>query len=469
MNGVRVGEQAPAGTDAEADCGGVPPAVGVAARGPAASEEVPVPDRLFDNQAFRLLFIAAAVSKVGTQISFVALPLLAVIVLHASPAELGVLGVMNTIAFLLIGLPAGPWLDRVRRRGVLVAADGARAVLLGSVPIAWAFGGLTMEQLWVVALLCGVATVFFDVGAQSYLPSVVGRDRLLEANGKLASWDAAAGVAGPSAGGYLVLLITAPGAIALDAVSYLWSALCLARIRRKEPPPDRRRDRLLFDEIREGIAFVFHHPLLRPIAVAGALTNLSITICITMIPLMLERELGLSAGAVGTFFAFGGLGVFLGSTTARRLAERLGAGPTTWILGIAAVPFTFLVAFVDRGAWFWIVCLGWLVVTYRIGVNNVILVSFRQRVTPDALLNRMNATMRFLMTGVMAVGAAIAGAVGQFAGVRGALLVGVTGLAASWIPIFFSRMRTVRDLSDAPASTAAQQTSNGVEQKGGQP
>jgi predicted MFS family arabinose efflux permease len=251
-------------------------------------------------------------------------------------------------------------------------------------------------------------------------------------------------------------------------VSYLWSALCLARIRREEPPPQRKGDRPVFDEIREGVAFVFRHPVLRPIALSGALTNLSITVCITMIPLMFLRELGLSPHAVGTFFALGGLGVFLGATTARRLAERLGVGPTTWVLGIAAVPFSLLVAFVDRGAWFWVVCLGWLVVTYRIGVSNVILVSVRQQVTPDLLLSRVNATMRFLMTGVMAVGAALAGAVGQFASVRGALWVGAVGLAAVWIPIFFSPMRTIRDFSGDPGDATSRQMEHAeYEQKGG--
>lgn len=405
---------------------------------------------LFADEGFRLLFAAAAISRVGTQISFVAIPLVAVIALHASPAEVGVLGVMNTIAFLVIGLPAGPWMDRVRRRGVMIATDVARALLLGSVPVAWALDALSMAQLWAVVLLCGFANVFFEVGAQTYLPSLVGRERLVDANGKLAGWDAGAGVAGPSAGGYLVQLLSAPGAIAVDAVSYLCSALCLMRIKRPEPLPTPV-ERPLFAAIREGARFVVGHPLLRPIAVAGTLTNFAITICITMVPLMFERELGLAPAAIGTFFALGGVGVFLGSITARRVAARMGLGPATWLLGIAAVPFGLLLPFVDRGAWLWIVCAGWVVVTYRIGVSNVILVSLRQQVTPDALLSRMNATMRFLMTGVMALGAAVAGVVGQFAGVRGALWVGAVGLAIVWLPIFLSPMRTLREASDLPA------------------
>lgn len=413
-------------------------------------ETMGAPDSLFRDQAFRLVFTATAVSKVGTQVSFLGLPLVAVIALDASPAEVGALAVMNTIAFLFVGLPAGPWLDRRRVRGVMVAADVARALLLGSVPLAWMLGALTMQQLWAVVLIAGVATVFFDVAAQSYLPSVVGRSRLIEANGKLSSWDAAATVAGPSAGGWLVQLLTAPGAIAVDAASYLWSALCLARIRRPEPAVDRPTDRRLLSEIGEGLSFVFRHPLLRPIALSGALTNLSIQICMTMLPVLFERDLGLSPGALGMFFTLGGTGIFLGATTARRLAGWLGEGPATWILGVAVVPFSLVVPLVNRGVAFWLASFAWLIVTYRIGVNNVILVSFRQQATPDRLLNRMNATMRFLMTGVLAVGAAAAGAIGQLAGVRTAIWVGAVGLAVVWVPIFFSPLRKIRRLYSEP-------------------
>jgi MFS family permease len=425
---------------------------------PATSVEAPVPSPreperpLFTNQGFRNVFVAASFSTVGTQVSFLAVPLLAVIVLNATPAQVGLLGVLKTSAFLLIGLPAGAWLDRVRRRGVMVAADLARAVLFGSIVVAWWLDALTIGQLYVVVLLTGIATLFFDIAAQSYLPTVVGRDRLTDANAKLQSWDAAATVAGPSFAGFLVQLVSAPIAVLVDAVTFLWSALFLAGIRHREPEPVRQVRRQLLSDIREGIGFVFGDPLLRPIAVVGALTNLFVQIAITTMPLMFKRVLHLSDGELGLFFTFGGIGIFLGSFTAKRAADRLGYGPVLWLVGLVGLPFGFLVPLIDRGAMQWVAMCSWLVLTYRIGMNNVILVSFRQRITPDSLLSRMNATMRFLMTGVLAVGAAVAGAIGQYASIRTALWVGAVGLSFVWLPLLFSPLRRMRELPSAPVS-----------------
>jgi MFS family permease len=417
---------------------------------PVPTTPAPGPDRsLFANQGFRNVFLAAAVSTVGTQVGFLAIPLLAVAVLNATPAQVGLLGVLNTLAFLLVGLPAGAWLDRVRLRGVMVAADLARAALLGSVAVAWWQDMLTLGQLYVVVLLSGVATLFFDVATLSYLPAVVGRDRLIDANGKLQSWGAAATVTGPSFAGYLIQFASAPIAVLIDAVTYLWSALFLAGVRRHEPEPERTVQRRLPGEVMEGVRFVFGHPLLRPIASVGAGTNLFIQIGIITMPLMYKRVLGLSDGELGLFFTFGGIGTLLGSLTAKRLARRIGHGTSLWIVGLAGMPFGFLVPLIDRGAWQWLAMCSWLVLTYRIGMNNVILVSVRQRATPDRLLSRMNATMRFLMTGALAVGAALAGLIGQYAGIRTALWVAAVGLSIVWLPLFFSPLRHMRELPPA--------------------
>jgi MFS family permease len=400
---------------------------------------------LFTSQGFRTVFTAAAASTLGTQISFLAVPLLAVVALNATPAQLGILGVLKTIAFLLLGLPVGAWLDRIRRRGVMIAADLVRAVLLASVPVAWWLHILTIQQLYIVVLLTGVATLVFDVAAQSYLPFVVGRDRLGSANATLQSWDSAASVAGPSIAGYLIQLASAPAAVLIDAATYLWSALFLAGIRRREPQPRPLVERRLLAEMLEGVKFVFRHPLLRAIALVGAGTNLFIQIAIVIMPLMFTRVLGLSDGQLGLFFTFGGVGLLLGSLTANRLAERFGHGPVLCVIGLAATPFGLLVPLIAPGPWLWVAMCSWLVLTYRIGMNNVILVSLRQRATPDRLLSRMNATMRFLMTGVLAVGAALAGTIGQYAGIRTALWVAAVGLAFAWVPLFFSPLRQMRN------------------------
>jgi len=408
------------------------------------------PSSLARNPSFRLLFLAAAVSMLGTQVGLLAIPLVAVIPLNASAAEVGLLGTLSTAAFLLIGLPAGAWMDRIRRRRVMVAADIARAAILASVPIAWWLHGLAITQLYVVVFGLGIATVFFDVSSQSYLPSIVDRDRLVDANSRLSSFDALNSVLGPGLAGLLVQVVTAPVALIVNAAGYVWSALCLGRIPRREPMPERvaGQERHLLREIQEGVVLVVRHPLLRPIAINGVLTNLFVQIAIIMLPLMFKRELGLSTIALGLFFAVDGLGVLLGAFTARRVTRRLGEGRAVWIVGVAVIPACLLMPLIDRGPWLWVSGAAWFVVNYRIGLNNVVLISFRQRVTPHRLLGRVNATMRFLMTGVLSIGAALSGVIGQLAGVRVALWVAGIGLALVWIPIYFSPFRTMRTLPD---------------------
>ncbi|WP_416875379.1 MFS transporter [Kitasatospora sp. SC0581] len=395
---------------------------------------------------FRLLVGAAAVSKLGTAVSALAIPLTAVLALHSSPGQVGLLATLSTLAFLLIGLPAGAWVDRIRKRPVMIAADLVRAALLGSVPAAWALDCLTIQQLYLVVLLTGMATVFFDVATLTQLPDLVGRHRLTQANAHLVTVDALAQIGGRSAGGFLTALLSAPAAIVVDAVGYLWSALLLLRIRRPEPRPRHRPDTGLGREIREGLRFVLGDPILRAVALAGALTNLSIQLCQTMVPVLFARELGLSGSVIGLFFAVGGLGVLIGSMSARWSARRFGAGRLLWSVGLAVAPFGALLALAARGPALWLATGAWLITTYKIGVDNVIQVSFRQSVTPDHLLGRMNATMRVLLTGSLAIGAALAGLLGELASVRTALWAGAAGLATVWIPIFFSPLRTRREL-----------------------
>ncbi|OLF17275.1 MFS transporter [Actinophytocola xanthii] len=417
------------------------------------------PGSLWRNQGFRRLFTAATASTMGSEITFVALPLVAVIVLEASPAEVGALWMLRFVAFLTVGLPAGALLDRTRKRWVMVTSDLGRALLLGSVPAAWALGVLTIEQLYVVSLLTGVGNVFFDVAARSYLPAVVGRDQLLPANSRLGSVEAVSSLAGPSVAGYVVQFFAAPIAILIDAVSFLWSALFISGVRQREPEPERREHPRLLTEIGEGTRFVWHHPLLRPIVVAGALTNLFLTFAIVAAPLVLVRELGLGGGAVGVFFTFGGLGVLLGVSTATWVCRRLGAGQSLWILGIVGIPFGFLVPMMDVGGWQWVASAAWTVIIFRVGHNNVVLVSFRQRVTPDRLLSRMNATMRFVMNGMEAVAALLAGVIATFLGVRTVMWIAAVGLAVAWLPVLFSPLRSMTSLdSDYPGAEAPERT-----------
>jgi MFS family permease len=397
------------------------------------------------NRDFRLLFAAAAVSKLGTSVGYVATPLIAVTALHATPGEVGLLATLSTVSFLVIGLPAGAWTDRMRRRGVLVAADVARAALLCSVPVAWWLGMLHLWQLYAVVLLCGVGTVFFDVANQSYLPQVVGRPALLVANARLVSVDAANDIAGRGVAGFLVALVTAPVAVLVDAVSYLVSALFVLRVRHREEPPARTNTRLWHD-MTEGIAFVARNPVLRAIAMSGALANLGIVLTVTMLPVVLVDEMGVSPAVLGLFLASGGVGTLLGSLVARSLARRVGAGRLSWLGAVLTAPCGFGMPFVADGPMMWLACAGWVLVTAVVGTNNVVLVSFRQSVTPDRLLGRMTASFRFLLMGALAVGAAASGVIGEAVSPRAALVVGATATALRAVPILASPLRKARDL-----------------------
>lgn len=398
------------------------------------------------NRDFRFMFTAAALSTLGVQISYIAVPLLAVLTLHADAGQVGLLGTMATVPYLLVGLPAGAWVDRLRRRPVQIAADLGRAALFASLPAAAALHVLTLVQLYAVVFLVGIGTVFFDVASQSFLPAVVGRTGLVAANSRLASLTAFNQIAGRGAGGLLVQAVSAPFAVTLNAVTYLWSALWLLRVKAVEPRQPPRSGRRLLREVREGLAFVLRHPLLRPIAISGTLTNLSVQISVVMLPVVFVQELGLSAAVLGLYLTSGGLGVLLGTSAARRIGAALGNGRAMWIIGLLSAPLKFALPFIGRGPLLWLAALAWLSTTFQVGVNNVLQVSFRQRTTPDELLGRMNATMRFLFTGSLSVGSAIAGLVGQYAGLRAVLWVGMIGLAVTWVPCFLSPLRGMREL-----------------------
>ncbi|MGC1214797.1 MAG: MFS transporter, partial [Micromonospora sp.] len=194
------------------------------------------------------------------------------------------------------------------------------------------------------------------------------------------------------------------------------------------------------------------NPLLRPLAISLASINLTVNLMTTMLPVVFLRELGLGAGALGLFLGAGGVGALLGAVTARPLAGRIGHGAALWLPGVVVAPAGALVALVDTGAWLWLAGFGWLALAWRTGIGNVIGVSLRQRVTPDPLLGRMNATFRFLLTGAIAVGAGLAGLLGQYAGARTSLWVGAVGAALTWLPLYCSPVRRLADPAALPAA-----------------
>ncbi|MET8360527.1 MFS transporter [Micromonospora sp. NPDC005171] len=407
------------------------------------------------NRDFELLFASTAVSRVGSEISYIAFPLAAIVALQAGPEQVGLLNAATTAAFLLIGLPAGVWVDRMRRRPVLLAADLVRFLLLAWVPLAWWWGILTMTQLFVVAFLVGAGRVFSDVAAQSYLPAVVGREHLVAGNARLAGTEAVSRIVGRGAGGALVQALTAPVAIAVDAVTYLWSFLCLCLIRRPEPAPAvPDGPRHLWREIGEGLRYVAGQPALRAVAASGALVNLASTVIVVIVPLLIVRELRLQEGLVGVFFAVGGVGAVLGTMAARRLALRFGYGRTLIVAATTVAPIYLLLPFADRGVWLWAAAVAYLLMMAKASIDNVLLVSFRQTITPDRMLGRMNATMRFVLSGALPIGSVLAGFVGEYVSLRAALWCGTVGMAVAWVPIFLSPLRTMVVLPTGPAEPA---------------
>jgi len=413
----------------------------------------PSPGLLRDHD-FRQLFGADTISQLGTQVSFLALPLVAIRSLHAGNLAIGVLTACETLAFLLVGLPAGAWVDRMRRRSVLITGDVGRAVVLLSVPLAWWAGVLTMAQLFVVAVVAGVLTVFFDVAYQSYLPHLVGRDNLVEGNAKLEAVRGVSQVAGPPLAGVLIGWLTAPFAVFLDAASYLASALLVRRIRRLEQRPVPGPEAHLGREIREGLRFVLGNPMLRAIAACTGTSNLCSTIAGTMFIVLLARTLNLPAVVIGLFASVGALGGLVAAFTATAIARRLGQGPTIWISVAVTGPFAVLQAITQRGWLLVAAALGTGVWAFGAVVYNIVQVSFRQGLTPERLLGRMNASMRFLVWGTMPVGGLIGGVLGATIGVRPTVWVGAVLGALTFLPVYLSPLRGMRELPRDPGQGA---------------
>ncbi|GAA4737853.1 MFS transporter [Modestobacter marinus] len=410
---------------------------------------------LLRHHDFRQLWAAETVSQVGTQVTLLALPVLAVSLLDATPLEMGVLTALETAAFLLIGLPAGAWVDRWRRKRVLVTADVVRAVVLATLPIAYLLDVLTLGQLFVVAAATGTATVFFDVAYQSYLPALVDRDQLVDGNGKLEASRAVAQVAGPAIAGGLLRVIGAPLLIALDALSFLLSAFFIRRIQRPDTVPDRAGRRSLRAEIAEGLSFVVHQPLLRRIVACTGTSNLFSTITTTLLVLYALRRLELPESALGLVFSAGAVGGLVGAATAARFARTVGEGRAIPLAVMVVVPFTALTPLAATGAPLVLLVLGQIGFSWSVVVYNITQVSFRQRLCPPALLGRMNASVRFLVYGTMPLGGLLGGVLGTWLGVLPTLWIAVAGqlLAAGWVVA--SPLMHMRDLPDGPDAPAA--------------
>jgi MFS family permease len=389
------------------------------------------------NADFLRLWTAESVSQLGSQVSLLALPLLAIKTLDASTFAVGALSAVEFAPFLIVGLPAGVIVDRRPRRPVLMIGDIGRAVALFSIPVAWWLDLLTLAQLFVVVFVTGVLTVFFDVAYQSYLPAIVDRDQLGDGNAKLEMSRGGAQIAGPGLAGALVQIVGAPAAVVVDAVSFVLSATSVLFIRRAEPPVEASEGArsAMRADIGEGLRFVLGHPALRAIAGCTATSNYFSSMLTAVLLVYLVRVLHYSAGLIGLIFVFANVGFLVAAATARRVERRLRLGRTIWLAILVAQIGGLGVAFSPRQHAFpWIVA-GMLLLSAGGTIYNISQVSYRQAITPNHMLGRMNATMRFMVWGTMPLGSLTGGLLGTVFGLRPTLMIAALGglLSVFWV------------------------------------
>ncbi|KQZ85490.1 MFS transporter [Microbacterium sp. Root166] len=412
---------------------------------------------LWRDRNFLTMWGGQTLSQFGAQITELAVPVLAVLLLNATEFQVGVLNAANVAAFLLVGLPAGAWIDRMRKRHVMIAADLVRAVALALVPLLWVAGLLQMWQLIVIAAIVGIATVFFDVSYQSIVPSLVRPHQIAEANGKLQSSYEIANIAGPGFGGWLIGVITAPLAVLATAGTYVISAIALMFTRDREavrPAEDRGP---ILREIWEGLHFVFTEKLLRRIVATTGTSNFFNTVSTTLLPLFLLRELGFSPAALGLIFSLASIGGLLGAIATPHIVKRIGEARA---IPISAIGFSIVASLLPVAALvpefaFPLLVAQFFVGSFTVLLYNITQVTFRQRITPARLLGRMNASVRFVVWGVMPIAALLAGVLGAWLGVVPVMWIGAIGQLFSACFVVFAPFWTMRELPDAHTNAGA--------------
>jgi predicted MFS family arabinose efflux permease len=341
--------------------------------------------------------------------------------------------------------------DRLPYRRVLITTDLARAAVVGSVPVAYLLDALTLPQLYAVGFVAGMLTVFFSVAWQAYLPTLVARERLIDANGKLAATWSAAQTVGPAAGGWLVAAVSAAGAILADALSFVVSAGLLASMRHRDKPRLQPANRNLRAELREGALYLWRHPIFRANLFSSGLGNLSYGIVWAILFVFAINELGLSAGEIGLILGVGGLGGIVGAVTANRIAAAIGVGPA--IIGAVALggPAAVLIALATRDTALFLVTVGWALWSFESTVTMVLGVSIRQALIPQRLQGRVVGATRTIILGAIPAGALIGGALAASLGLRATLIIGAALSAVSFVPLLFSPTRQLRELAPLEA------------------
>ncbi|MEE4540355.1 MFS transporter [Streptomyces sp. V4-01] len=410
------------------------------------------------NREFLLLWCSQTVSEMGSQVTVLALPLVAVVLLDASAFQVGLLAAAQTSAYLLVALPAGAVVDRVVRHRLMIGSDLAQFLVIGSVPVAHALGVLTLGQLYAVALASSVLAVFFQVAYQAYVPVVLAQDQLMEGNGKLAASRSVAQIAGPGSGAALVTLIGAAGAMVADAISFVTSAALLTAVRRREPRrprPDGVRRPGMAGQIREGLGYVLRDPILRNSVAFNGTANFFVIMVETLGTVFLVRTLHLRPGLVGLLLALGAAGGLAGGMAAQYLARKVGSARISWIaMTVLALP-GLLIPAAGPGWTVLLFAFGWISWTFSSTVAGISLTTYRQSACPPDMLGRVSAAARWITWGTLPLGSLAGGGLATLLGVRTTLWVAVSGGCSAGLWLFFSPLRGMRDIPFAPPGAAA--------------
>jgi MFS family permease len=419
-----------------------------------ADEEPTAPRKaeLWRHRDFLHLWAAQSVSEFGSQITLLALPLAAILVLGSTAFQVAALTTIEYLPFVLFSPLAGVLVDRHHRRSVLIGAHIGRGAALASVPLAYAFDALTLTQLYFVGFLHGGLTLFFGIAYQGYLPSLVQREQLIEANVKSEVTQTAAQLSGPAAAGGLVALLSAPVAILADAISFFVAAVLIGRIRFREPPlrSDVGQQRSLRRELREGGSYVLRNSYLRPLMMATGLINFSVSVVVAILLVFAVRELDLSPGVIGVILSIGEVGGLVAAASYRRLRRRIGVGPTVVLAAMILGPSTLVIALAPKVSAVPFLLAGWAAASFSRVVYNVSATSIRQALVPSNLQGRATGFIRWVAIGTVPLGSFAGGALAATIGLRGAMVVGAGLSFLVLLPVILSPIRGLRDLPMAP-------------------
>jgi MFS family permease len=406
---------------------------------------------LWKHADFRKLWAGQTISLFGSQITLLALPVVATVTLHANALQMGVLRAASSLPTLLFGLLVGVWVDRVHRRRILISADLGRALFLVSIPIAAFLGLLGIGQLYIVAFVTGLLSLFFDVAHISLLPSLVSRKDLIEGNSKLELSRAGALITGPGVAGVLIQVVTAPFAIIVDVLSFLGSALFLSLIHTPEPaPPENKQPSSFWSDIRIGLRLVLRNPILRAISLSLMVFNFFLSMINALYVLYVIGTLGVSPAILGFIYTAGSIGFPIGVALAGRAARRLGVGPAiVWgavlcdlpclLIALAGGPLTISVPMLIAAQF--LSTIGGPLTAINQG-------SLRQAITPDALQGRVNGTARFIGASMGPIGALIAGVLGEHIGLRPTLVLATIGIQTGIFLLLIPSILKFRGLSE---------------------